>query len=331
MARRTLAGLGAVLCLGAMTPNLANATTELKLVGGPVALGGQVPFPGYQLVVAAALRPRKVVLAVELLRPARGGIQEEYFAFQLPRSALRISSGLAHAQLDTHSALAQFGRIRMTFSCRGVTPPSFTGSADARATCLGSARHRAGTLTGSFDLRTDVGVRIRQSTLPATLSVAPLPLSRRRPGVSVADGQPVLGSANSCGLDPGTRALTVTRDFGRVTFVGGEQRRGPGALTAVIVRRRPPAGELAVVESTGPRSFLRAAGLKRADLSSAHFAFMSGSLGFSGARPVPGCPRRAAFGTAIGTLAAHFDFLGTVRAIRAGSSTDAILSVRPLG
>jgi hypothetical protein len=295
----------ATLILGAAASPAAEGARELKLTGGPVSLGRLAPFPGYQMIVVASPHQNTTSVGVELLRTERGGIQEQIYSFELARGALRVSHDLAAATLDTGSGLGRFGRIRMTYS-RG---------------------HH--TLAGVFDLRTDVGVRLRERSLPAKLAYRPVPKPTRHPGVNIGDGKPTVGSTGSCNQDPGTAALTLIGSTG-VGFAAGRPPSGPAILAAWVQRRRVPAQEFAVIESPGPRSALSFDGLKTARIDAAHVPFLSGQLDFSHTGSIPGCPGTGAIGTATGSLRARFDFFGTVRALTTSRAPGALLIEEPL-
>jgi hypothetical protein len=292
------------LILGAAGSPAAQGAKELKLTGGPVALGRLAPFPGYQMIVVASLHQNRTSVGVELLRTRGGGIQEQIYGFELPLSALRVRHDLAAATLDTGSALGRFGRIRMTFS---------------------RSHH---TLTGVFDLRTDVGVSLRERSLPGKLAYAAVPQPTRHPGVNIGDGKPTVGSTGSCTQDPGTAALTLIRRTG-VGFAAGRPPSGPAILAAWVQRRRAPAQEFAVIESPAARSALSFKGLKTARINAAHVPFLSGQLNFSRTGSIPGCPGTGAIGTATGSLRAHFDFFGTVPALTTRRAPGALLIEEP--
>jgi hypothetical protein len=293
----------ATLILGAAASPVAEGATELKLTGGPVSLGRLAPFPGYQMIVVASPHQHKTSVAVELLRTAGGGVQEQIYGFELAPGALRVNHDLAAATLDTGSALGRFGRIRMTFS---------------------RSHH---SLTGVFDLRTDVGISLRERSLPAKLAFARVPQPSHVPGVDIGDGKPSVGSPGSCTQDPGTNALTLIGATG-IGFAAGRPPSGPTILAAWVQRRRAPAQEFAVIESPGPRSALSFKGLKTARIDAANVPFLSGRLDFSRTGSIPGC--HGAFGTATGSLRARFDFFGTVPAVTTRRAPGALLIEEPL-
>jgi hypothetical protein len=306
----------AVLAAGAMSAAApsAHAATELKLTGGPVSLGRRAPFPGYRMIFAVERQPHRTVLAVELVRTAGGGAQEQFYSFPLAPGALRVRSGLGEATLDTGSALGRFGRIRMTFACLRAGRGSADHRARLAATCIGTPRHRTGTLTGRFDLRSDVGVKVRERSLPATLAFT----GKGGP----ADVKPPTAT---CPRHRGPTALTFSRGPGLIEFVAGRQRSGPPVLAAIVLRRRPPASELAVIESPAPRRALTTIGLRSASVSAARVPFLEGRLEFTRTGPLPGCAGRGATGTVSGSLRARFDFFGTIPALTAPSSQGASL------
>jgi hypothetical protein len=296
-----------IAALGAVAPSAAQAATAPTLLVGPVALGHQGPFPGDEMVLEATTGPHGATLVIELSRIAGTSLQEQSFLFRLPRSAIRVRGGLVSATLDTRSALRRFGRIRMGFSCRRSS-----------GACTGSRRNRTGTLAGSLDLRIGAGFRIRERSLPATLKFAKI----RHPG----GANPGTGS---CTQNPGAQALTVTRGQGLVTFIATKQGLGPASVVVIVRRTQAPASELGIMSSTGPGSALSLNGLQRASISAAGVPFIRGSLKFTRTGPLPGCRSRGAIGAVSGSLSAHFDFLGTVRALTAQQSPRAILVNEP--